>query len=231
MCRTARRSFGAYTKGKTSRRSTITRSTSRRATPYPLMVNDLVDHRHRLEEARHRRNDRGLQLGQGRDRHRAVQVRRVCAGRRIVIDAQRGLLGQARPKWDKVTLKPIKSGPSRVAALLAGDVDVIEEVPTTDIARLKKDKRVSLSSGISNRVIYLHLDHARDDSPYVKANDGGAIKNPLKDLRVRQAISKAINRPAIVARVMEGLAIPAGQLLPKAFFGVSQESEAGEVRS
>ena len=39
----------------------------------------------------------------------------------------------------------------------------------------------------SNRVIYLHLDHDRDDSPFVKSADGGAIKNPLKDLRVRQA--------------------------------------------
>jgi peptide/nickel transport system substrate-binding protein len=46
-------------------------------------------------------------------------------------------------------------------------------------------------------------------------------KNPLKDVRVRKAISKLINRDAIVSRVMEDLAIPAGQLLPKGFFGVS----------
>src|SRR3546814_1882059 len=46
------------------------------------------------------------------------------------------------------------------------------------------------------------------------------LKNPLKDVRVRRAISKAINRPAIVDRIMEGAAIPAGQLLPEGFFGV-----------
>jgi peptide/nickel transport system substrate-binding protein len=46
-------------------------------------------------------------------------------------------------------------------------------------------------------------------------------KNPLKDARVRRAISKAINRPAIVAKVMEGNAIAAGQLLPDGFFAVS----------
>jgi len=120
-------------------------------------------------------------------------------------------------------MKPIKSGPSRVAALLAGDVDVIEGVPTTDISRLKKDKRLQLSSGISNRVIYLHIDHQRDDSPYVKAVGGGPIKNPLKDARVRKAISMAINRKAIVDRVMEGVAIPAGQLLPAGFYGVSKK--------
>jgi peptide/nickel transport system substrate-binding protein len=105
--------------------------------------------------------------------------------------------------------------------LLAGDVDFIDNVPTTDITHLKSESGVELSQGISNRVIYLHLDHDRDDSPFVKSKNGGAIKNPLKDLRVRKAISKAIRRDAIVDRVMEGVAIKAGQLLPDGFFGVS----------
>jgi peptide/nickel transport system substrate-binding protein len=130
-----------------------------------------------------------------------------------------------KPMWTVVTFKPIKSGPSRVAALLAGDVDLIEQTPTVDLERLKKEPGVALSDGISNRVIYLHLDHARDDSPFVKAKDGSAIKNPLKDLRVRRAISKAINRDLIVERVMEGVAIKAGQLLPEGFFGVSKNLE------
>jgi peptide/nickel transport system substrate-binding protein len=51
------------------------------------------------------------------------------------------------------------------------------------------------------------------------------LKNPLKDLRVRQAISKAIHRDAIVDRVMEGIAVKAGQLLPDGFFGVSPNLE------
>jgi peptide/nickel transport system substrate-binding protein len=122
-------------------------------------------------------------------------------------------------QFDKVVMKPIKSGPARVAALLAGDVEFIDLVPTADIARLETDDNVVLSSGVSNRVIYLHLDHDRDASPFVTGTDG---KNPLKDLRVRKAISKAINRPAIVEKVMENVAIPAGQLLPEGFFGVSE---------
>lgn len=48
-------------------------------------------------------------------------------------------------------------------------------------------------------------------------------KNPLRDARVRKAISMMINRDAIVARVMEGVAIPAGQLLPEGFFGRSEK--------
>jgi len=78
---------------------------------------------------------------------------------------------------------------------------------------------------VSNRVIYLHMDQFREDSPFVQGNDGSDIKNPLMDQRVRQAISKAINRDAIVERVMEGVAIPAGQLLPEGFFGVSDKLE------
>ena len=79
---------------------------------------------------------------------------------------------------------------------------MIDSVPTADIETLKKTDGVTLASGISNRVIYLHMDRFRDNSPFITGTDG---KNPLKDLRVRQAISMAINRDAIVSRVMEGL--------------------------
>jgi peptide/nickel transport system substrate-binding protein len=142
-------------------------------------------------------------------------------GDRIVMTANEGYWG-GKPAWSKVTFKPIQSGPARVAAVLAGDVDVIEDVPTADIGKLSKDGRVSIFQTISNRVIYFHLDHFREISPHITAKDGTPIKNPLRDKRVRLAISKAINRAAIVERVMEGSAIPAGQLLPEKFFGVSK---------
>lgn len=128
-----------------------------------------------------------------------------------------------KPHWKKVVIKPIKSAPSRLAALLAGDVDFIDQVPTVDIARLEKNPKVTLNQGVSNRVIYLHMDQYRDPAPYVKGHDGKDIKNPFKDVRVRRAISKAINRDAIVERVMEGVAIKAGQLLPEGFFGRSDK--------
>jgi peptide/nickel transport system substrate-binding protein len=66
------------------------------------------------------------------------------------------------------------------------------------------------------------MDQYREDSPHIKAKDGGAIKNPLMDVRVRKAISLSINRDAIVERVMEGVAVKAGQLLPAGFHGVSE---------
>jgi peptide/nickel transport system substrate-binding protein len=126
-----------------------------------------------------------------------------------------------KPKWAKLAFKPISAGPARVAALLAGDVDLIEDTPTADIERLKKEPKIEISQGVSNRLIYLFVDHFRDATPFAKGKDGSEIKNPFKDKRVRQAISKAINRDAVVSRVMEGVAIPASQFLPEGYFGIS----------
>jgi peptide/nickel transport system substrate-binding protein len=106
-----------------------------------------------------------------------------------------------KPAWKRVIMRPITSSASRVAALLSGDVDFIEDVPPSDIKRLKSNADVTLAQSVSNRVIYLHIDTNRDRSPGVSDNDGRPLdKNPLKDLRVRKAISKAINRQAIVDR-------------------------------
>jgi peptide/nickel transport system substrate-binding protein len=56
----------------------------------------------------------------------------------------------------------------------------------------------------------------------VKAKDGSAIKNPFHDVKVRRALSMALNRPAIVDRIMEGEAVVAGQLLPDIYHGTSR---------
>ena len=76
----------------------------------------------------------------------------------------------AKAAWDKLTFKPIKAAPARVAALLAGDVDVIEDVPTADIERLKKEPKVEISQGVSNRVDLLpHGSFPRRVTPFIKA--------------------------------------------------------------
>ncbi len=214
-------SFAGYTKGKKLIKVddyTLHIKTER---PYPLMPNDLstftiVSSKIGKGATTDSYNSGKSAIGTG-----PYKFSSYVPGDKIVVVRNDDYWG-TKPKWKKITFKPIKSGPSRVAALLAGDVDLIEGVPTADIETLKKNPKVQLSQGVSNRVIYLHIDQFRDDSPFVKANDGGKIKNPLKDVRVRMAISKAINRDAIVEHVMEGVAIKAGQLLPEGFFGISK---------
>ena len=102
--------------------------------------------------------------------------------------------------WEKATYRFMSSAPTRVAALLAGDVDLIENVPTADVARLKADPKLSVVSTVSNRIIYFHMDQFRDVSPFIKGKDNAEIKNPLLNVKVRQALSMALNRPAIVER-------------------------------
>lgn len=213
-------SFGTYLKGKTFKKIddyTIHVITER---PYPLMPNDLAQIFIVSKKAAEGAKTGDYNSGKAAIGTGPFKFVEWVPGDRVVLERNKGYWGK-KPEWSRVVIKPIRSGPARVAALLAGDVDFIDNVPTTDITRLKKEPKLSLSDGVSNRVIYLHLDHQRDDSPFVKAKNGGPIKNPLKDLKVRKAISKAINRPAIVERVMEGVAIPAGQLLPEGFFAVS----------
>ena len=212
--------FGTYLKGKEAVKVDDHTVHIKTPKPYPLMPNDMSTF-----SIVSKKNGEGAKTGDYNSGKAAIgtgpfKYKAYVPGDKFVFVRNDDYWGD-KPAWSEVTMKPIKSSPSRVAALLAGDVDMIAQVPTTDIERLKKEPKVSLSQGVSNRVIYLHLDHDRDKSPFVKSKDGGDIKNPLKDQRVRTAISKAINRDAIVDRVMEDVAIKAGQLLPKGFFGVS----------
>lgn len=146
------------------------------------------------------------------------------ANQRVAIKANYGHWAGEQP-WDKVTFKILPNPAARVAALLSNDVQFIESVPTADIPNMEKNKDVTLVSKVSNRVIYLHLDSGREkDTPTVTGKDGKPLaKNPLRDARVRKAMSKAINRDAIVDRIMEKRAIAAAQLLPDGFFGTSKK--------
>ena len=125
-----------------------------------------------------------------------------------------------KPPWDNATFRLIPNDPARVAALLSGSVQAVENLPTADMARLRANRDFVLHRSISHRLIYLHLDSSRDKAPFIFDNDGKPLdKNPLKDVRVRRAISKAVNRDAIRDRVMEGAAQPTGQLMAEGFFG------------
>ena len=215
-------SFGIYAKGKTLTKVDDHTVHIKTAAPYPLMPNDvsqifIISKKHATGAKTTDFNSGKAAVGTGPFRY--VEY---TPGNRIVMQRNESYWG-TKPQWARVVFRGIKSDPSRVAALLAGDVDLIDEVPATDMERLKKDPKLTIAQTVSNRIIYLHLDHFRDDSPFVKAKDGGAIRNPLRDRRVRTAVSKMIDRDAIVSRVMEGQAVKAGQLLPDGFFGVSKK--------
>jgi peptide/nickel transport system substrate-binding protein len=153
---------------------------------------------------------------------------RFTKGDRIVLERNDGYWGQ-KQAWQRVIFRPITSAGPRVAALLAGDVDLIENVPIQDLERIKANPGYKVVQGLSARVIYLHFDYIDDTPPGVTDASGKPLgKNPFRDKRVREAISKAIDRDAIVARIMGGVAMSAGELLPPMMFGANKDMKAAK---
>jgi peptide/nickel transport system substrate-binding protein len=118
--------------------------------------------------------------------------------------------------WDKhpgnvkeVVFTPIKSDPTRVAALLSGDVDLLTDLPTQDVARLRSDPKLKVVEGPEVRTIFFAPDIGSPELKYSSVKG----KNPFADKRVRQALSMAIDREAIKRTTMRGLSIPAGILV------------------
>ncbi len=128
----------------------------------------------------------------------------------------------AAPAWENVSFRPIANDAARLAALLSGTVDLIDKVPMTDVARLRGDARVSIFAHDGNRSMFLVPDTARETTPFATDREGRVLeRNPLRDVRVRQALSLAINRAALTERAMDGLASPANQAAPEGMFGYS----------
>jgi peptide/nickel transport system substrate-binding protein len=128
----------------------------------------------------------------------------------------------AKPDWDAVTYRPIVNDAARTAALLSGDVDLIAAVPGNDLANVRANPKLTVSTMESNRCFFWALDVARDNSPGVTDLDGNPMdKNPLKDERVRRALSKALDRAALVSRVLQGQGVPAAQFMPDGVAGTS----------
>ncbi|MGE0717420.1 MAG: ABC transporter substrate-binding protein [Alphaproteobacteria bacterium] len=128
---------------------------------------------------------------------------------------------QGPAPWQRVVRKEMSSDPARVAALRAGQVDVINYVPSADYETLRRDNRLTVAKADSVYVFNLTLD-LREKTPRVYDLDGKVAEpNPLRDPRVREAIDLSVDRKTMVDIVLEGFGKPANQLMPDGFFGSS----------
>lgn len=141
------------------------------------------------------------------------KIDRYVSGDRIEPVRNDNYFGE-KPKWERVVYRFISDDAARVAALLAGQADLIDSVPPTDVPRLKAEATTHVFEGPSERPTYLFLDTSREKTPYIHQEP-----NPLTKVEVRKAISLAIDRNLIRDRVMGGLSIPVGQLAPEGFGG------------
>ncbi|MFJ1260139.1 ABC transporter substrate-binding protein [Cupriavidus sp. CuC1] len=212
--------FDVYTKAiinkKVIDKHTIQLTTN---TPYPLMLNDLTSIFIVQKKATQGLTSDDFAQGKGMIGTGPFKFVNYARDDRVELVKNPDYWGP-KPAWDKVTLRFIPNPATRMAALLSGDVQAIENVPTPDLPQVRKDPKLSFFSKISHRVIYLYTDDKKDKSPFVTTKEGAPMdKNPLKDARVRNAISMAINRQGIKDRLMEGLAEPTNNLVPPTLFG------------
>ncbi|WP_312563817.1 ABC transporter substrate-binding protein [Diaphorobacter sp.] len=128
---------------------------------------------------------------------------------RTVFERNTRYWGTIESNARQIVFLPIPDNEARVAALLAGRVDVMEPVPVQDIERVSAAGLVRVVTGPELRTLFLGMDQHSDELPYASVR--GA--NPFKDRRVRQAFYQAIDIDALIKNVMRGAATPAALIV------------------
>ncbi|MEM7489695.1 MAG: ABC transporter substrate-binding protein [Pseudomonadota bacterium] len=119
-------------------------------------------------------------------------------------------VGEFPLSYDRIEYTPIQNAATRVAALLSGEVDFIQDVPVQDIGRVDGTDGLVVKTTPQNRTIFLGMNVGAEDLE--RDNIDGA--NPFADVRVRQAMDMAIDRAAIQQVVMRGQSSPTGVIMP-----------------
>ncbi len=129
---------------------------------------------------------------------------------------------ETKPAITEIIYLPIADNATRVAALLSGEVDLVQDVPVQDVERLAGTAGIKVETGPENRIIY--FGYRMDDAPLKSSNVKD--KNPLADNKVREAMHLAIDRNAIKQIVMRGQSVPTGVATPPFVNGWTPELDA-----
>ncbi len=141
---------------------------------------------------------------------------------RLVLVANPHYWGKNPTNVTEIVYTPIKSPPTRLAALLSGETDFVLDPSTQDLARLRNNADLKVLDGVENRTIFLGMDQFRDELP------GSSVKgkNPLKDQRVRKALYQAIDIAALNRVTMRGLSQNTGTLIAPQVNGWTKRADA-----
>ncbi len=137
------------------------------------------------------------------------RLRERQPGVRTVMERFGNYWGKVEGNVQEVVFTPIGNAATRVAALMSGEVDVMEPVPVQDIARVNANAATKVLTGPELRTIFLGMDQKRDELLY--SNVKG--KNPFKDIRVRKAFYQAIDIEGIKNTVMRGQSRPTALMI------------------
>ena len=130
--------------------------------------------------------------------------------------------GQFPLEVSEIIYTPIQSAATRVAALLSGEVDFVQDAPVQDLGRVAKQDGLKVVTAAQNRVIFFGMQQGKADLE----TDSVEGKNPFADKRVRQAMNMAINREAIKKVVMRDQSSPTGVIMPPFVNGWTEALDA-----
>ena len=105
---------------------------------------------------------------------------------------------------EKVIFKTIPDNNTRLTALRSGDINWMDGVPCEEIAACRADAKLKVWSAPGFNVGYLAINTER---------------KPFDDVRVRRAVSLAIDRKRLVDALYYGSAVPAVHPLPPGSLG------------
>ena len=129
--------------------------------------------------------------------------------------------GKIEGNAQEVVFTPIANPATRVAALVSGEIDVMEPVPVQDIERVNASPNARVIAGPELRTIFLGMDQKRDELQYSSVKG----KNPFKDKRVRQAFYQSIDIAGIQRTVMRGASRPTALMVGPGINGWTTEQD------
>jgi len=198
--------------------------------PHPILLRNIVDFRIMSKAWSEKNRSQNIQDYRAREETFASRntngtgpylVKSWEPDKRIVFAVNKGWWDKLDGNVSDVVYTPIKSDATRVSALLSGEVDLVTDLPTQDVERLRKEPKVRILDGHEVRTIFIGMDQFSDELKY--SNVKG--KNPFKDVRVRRALNLAVDREAIRRVVMRGLSIPAGLMIAPGVHGHTKQMD------
>lgn len=197
--------------------------------PYPLMLNDLTNififNRQWLVDNNSLKPTDAAKKIEGYATHHAngtgpFKVESYRPDTRTVLVVNPDWWDKPRHNLDRIEFTPIASAPTRVAALLSGDINFTENAPLQDLDRLRAAPNVKVLAATELRTLYFGFNLG---DKLVGSNI--TDKNPLKDLRVRQALYMALSPELLQKRVMRGLSRTTGALVAPSIPGYDARQE------
>ncbi len=196
--------------------------------PVPILLRNIVDFRimskswaekHRSQSVQDYAKKEETYASRNTNGTGPYVIKGWAPDKEIVFTQHKGWWGKLDGNVTEVVYNPIKSDATRVSALLAGDVDLVTDLPVQDVDRLRKDAKTKVLDGHEVRTIFIGMDQHSKELKYSNVKD----KNPFQDVRVRRALNMAVDREAIKRVVMRGLSIPAGIMVAPGVHGYSKD--------